>query len=102
MQIDIGFGDVVVPGPTMVEYPTLLDFPPPVLQAYPRETISIAIGSREEPKEPSPMNISELERSLRQLRLGVMAALLENRSKPNRWFVTRSVAIKLVFPSAED
>ncbi|PYT19442.1 MAG: hypothetical protein DMG58_36510 [Acidobacteria bacterium] len=23
----------------MVEYPTLLDFPPPVLQAYPRETV---------------------------------------------------------------
>jgi predicted nucleotidyltransferase component of viral defense system len=39
MQIDIGFGDVVVPGPTMVEYPTLLDFPPPVLQAYRRETV---------------------------------------------------------------
>ncbi len=38
MQIDIGFGDVVVPGPTTVEYPTLLDFPAPVLQAYPRET----------------------------------------------------------------
>jgi predicted nucleotidyltransferase component of viral defense system len=39
MQIDIGFGDVVVPGPTKVEYPTLLDFPAPVLQAYPRETV---------------------------------------------------------------
>ena len=39
MQIDIGFGDVVVPGPTEVEYPTLLDFPAPVLQAYPRETV---------------------------------------------------------------
>jgi len=39
MQVDIGFGDVVVPGPTMVEYPTLLDFPAPVLQAYPRETV---------------------------------------------------------------
>jgi predicted nucleotidyltransferase component of viral defense system len=39
MQIDIGFGDVVVPGPTRVEYPTLLDFPAPVLQAYPRETV---------------------------------------------------------------
>lgn len=38
MQIDIGFGDVVVPGPTKIEYPTLLDFPAPVLQAYPRET----------------------------------------------------------------
>ena len=39
MQIDIGFGDVVVPGPTKIEYPTLLNFPAPVLQAYPRETV---------------------------------------------------------------
>ena len=39
MQIDIGFGDVIVPGPTEVEYPTLLDFAAPVLQAYPRETV---------------------------------------------------------------
>jgi predicted nucleotidyltransferase component of viral defense system len=39
MQIDIGFGDVVVPGPTEIVYPTLLDFPAPVLQAYPRETV---------------------------------------------------------------
>ena len=39
MQIDIGFGDVIVPGPTEVEYPTLLDFPAPVLRAYPKETL---------------------------------------------------------------
>jgi predicted nucleotidyltransferase component of viral defense system len=39
MQIDIGFGDVVVPGPNEIKYPTLLDFPAPVLQAYPRETV---------------------------------------------------------------
>jgi predicted nucleotidyltransferase component of viral defense system len=39
MQIDIGFGDVIVPGPTEVEYPTLLDFPPPLLRAYPKETV---------------------------------------------------------------
>src|SRR6266704_6603277 len=38
MQIDIGFGDVMVPGPTEIEYPTLLDYPAPMLQAYPRET----------------------------------------------------------------
>jgi hypothetical protein len=31
MQIDIGFGDVIVPAPTKLEYPTLLDFPAPVL-----------------------------------------------------------------------
>jgi hypothetical protein len=39
VQIDIGFGGVMVPGPTEVEYPTLLDFLAPVLQAYPRETV---------------------------------------------------------------
>ena len=39
MQIDIGFGDVIVPAPTEVEYPTLLDFPAPMLQAYPKETV---------------------------------------------------------------
>ena len=39
MQIDIGFGDVVTPQPTTVEYPTLLDFPSPVLMAYPKETV---------------------------------------------------------------
>ena len=38
MQIDIGLGDVIVRGPTEIEYPTLLDFPAPVLQAYPRES----------------------------------------------------------------
>ena len=39
MQLDIGFGDVITPGPTEIEYPTLLNFPPPVLRAYPRETV---------------------------------------------------------------
>jgi hypothetical protein len=39
MQLDIGFGDVVTPGPTEVEYPTMLDFPTPVLRAYPKETV---------------------------------------------------------------
>ena len=39
MQIDIGFGDVIVPLPTEVEYPAMLEFPPPVLRAYPKETV---------------------------------------------------------------
>lgn len=39
MQIDIEFGDVIVPGPTEVEYPALLEFPPPILRAYRRETV---------------------------------------------------------------
>jgi len=39
MQLDIGFGDVITPGPTEVTYPTILDFPPPVLRAYPKETV---------------------------------------------------------------
>ncbi len=39
MQLDIGFGDLITPGPTEIEYPALLDFPAPVLQAYPKETV---------------------------------------------------------------
>ena len=39
MQLDIGFGDVITPEPTEIEYPTLLDFPAPILRAYPKETV---------------------------------------------------------------
>lgn len=39
MQLDIGFGDVITPGPIEIEYPTLLNFPAPVLRAYPKETV---------------------------------------------------------------
>lgn len=39
VQVDIGFGDVVTPAPIAVEFPTLLAFPSPCLQAYPPETV---------------------------------------------------------------
>jgi predicted nucleotidyltransferase component of viral defense system len=38
VQVDVGFGDAVVPGPEEVEFPVLLDFPAPRLKAYARET----------------------------------------------------------------
>jgi len=38
MQLDVGIGDVMVPGPVDIVYPTLLDFPAPRLKGYPRET----------------------------------------------------------------
>lgn len=38
-QIDIGFGDSVVPNPTQIEYPTLLDMPAPRIRVYPPETV---------------------------------------------------------------
>ncbi|MDE0239393.1 MAG: nucleotidyl transferase AbiEii/AbiGii toxin family protein [bacterium] len=40
VQIDIGFGDTVTPGPLELEYPVLLDHPTPTLYAYPRETVA--------------------------------------------------------------
>ena len=40
VQIDVGFGDAVTPGPLEVEYPVLLDHPTPTLYAYPRETVA--------------------------------------------------------------
>ena len=39
VQIDIGFGDAVTPGPLELEYPVLLDQPAPKLNAYPRESV---------------------------------------------------------------
>jgi len=38
MQIDMGFSDVVTPAPVEINYPAILDYPPPVLRAYNRET----------------------------------------------------------------
>ena len=39
IQIDVGFGDAITPGPVVTQYPTLLDLPAPRLLAYPRETV---------------------------------------------------------------
>ena len=38
LQVDIGFGDAVTPEAQQEEFPTLLDFPAPILLIYPRET----------------------------------------------------------------
>lgn len=38
LQVDVGFGDVLVPGPVKARLPTILDFPPPEVQGYTRES----------------------------------------------------------------
>lgn len=38
LQIDVGFGDAVIPGPKKVKHPVLLDFPPPELHGYTMES----------------------------------------------------------------
>ncbi len=38
MQLDIGFGDVVIPAPDSLEYPTILDLPAPNLYGYNKES----------------------------------------------------------------
>ena len=38
LQIDIGFGDVIIPGHCKVAYPSLLDFPSPELNGYTMES----------------------------------------------------------------
>ena len=38
LQIDIGFGDVIVPGPSKITYPTLLEFPAPEMKGYTMES----------------------------------------------------------------
>lgn len=39
LQIDIGFGDSVIPMPLSIDYPTLLNHPKPKLRAYSKETV---------------------------------------------------------------
>ena len=39
LQLDVGVGDAIVPPPTWLEYPTLLDFPAPRIRAYQPETV---------------------------------------------------------------
>lgn len=39
LQVDVGFGDAVTPGPEEIEFPTLIDMPKARLRAYPVETV---------------------------------------------------------------
>jgi hypothetical protein len=39
LQVDVGFGDAVTPGPVETQYPTLLEHPGPRIRAYPPETV---------------------------------------------------------------
>ncbi len=39
LQIDIGFGDVVVPNAILIEYPTIIDLPAPKLKTYSKESV---------------------------------------------------------------
>ncbi len=39
MKVDVGFGDVVTPGPIELDYPAMLDLPTAKVRAYPVETV---------------------------------------------------------------
>jgi len=39
IQIDIGFGDALEPGPEEADFPTILDLPKPRLRVYPKEVV---------------------------------------------------------------
>ena len=39
IQVDVGFGDAITPGPIEIDYPALLDAPAPHMRAYPIETV---------------------------------------------------------------
>lgn len=39
VQVDVGFGDAIVPPPVEIDFPTLLDTTKPRLRAYPPETV---------------------------------------------------------------
>lgn len=39
LQVDVGFGDAIVPDPQEIAFPTLLEFPAPTVRAYPICTV---------------------------------------------------------------
>ena len=39
LQLDIGFGDIVIPKPQVMEYPTLLDMDKPIIKVYSKESV---------------------------------------------------------------
>jgi len=39
VQVDIGFSDIITPGPEIYDYPTILDLPEPKLNCYNKETM---------------------------------------------------------------
>jgi hypothetical protein len=39
IQIDIGYGDVVVPRPIVIDFPTVIDLPAPRLKTYTKESV---------------------------------------------------------------
>lgn len=39
LQIDVGFGDVIIPSVQGLSFPVLLDFPAPSIRAYPQESV---------------------------------------------------------------
>jgi hypothetical protein len=39
LQVDVGFGDAVTPRAIEVQFPAMLEFPAPLLRAYPRQSV---------------------------------------------------------------
>lgn len=39
LQLDIGIGDIIIPGPDLLEFPTILDFAAPRIQVYSLESV---------------------------------------------------------------
>ncbi|MHB8559407.1 MAG: nucleotidyl transferase AbiEii/AbiGii toxin family protein [Candidatus Acidiferrales bacterium] len=48
MQVDVGFGDVIVPPPKDIQYPAMLNFPSPRLRAYPHGKRTLRAGRQAE------------------------------------------------------
>jgi len=39
IQLDVGFGDIVIPSPELMPYPTILDLPEPQIRGYSKESM---------------------------------------------------------------
>lgn len=96
VQVDVGIGDVVVPAPTWLDYPSLLDLPRPRLRAYSPETVIaeklhaiVILGSRNSRmKDYFDLHALAREGALDACRVGeAIAATFERRKTtvPDDW-----------------
>lgn len=87
IAIDVGFGDALELGAVVIDYPVLLDMPPPRLRAYARETViaekfqaMVALGRAKQPHEGllrHPGAVAPVRVRPRAARAGDFSALRE-------------------------
>jgi hypothetical protein len=100
LQVDVGFGDAITPGPQSIEFPCLLDAPTPHLLAYPVETalaekfMAVATLGMQNTRMKDFYDILVLSRR-RSLDVPVLAEAIRNTCMARRLPVPKSIPVGL-------